>query len=122
MNQKGQYQRRILYLNKQIVVHSYTNLSSEVFSAAIVQNTEETIETDDLDLLVLFDATGSVIDKKTLMTCIKNAPRVRKYIQKMAIVGVEKMQLPFVEYVSRIAGLPVKVCSSFDEAKDWLAE
>ena len=122
MTRKGQYQRRLYHLKKKILVHNYTHLSATEFANAIVQNTEETIAADERNLLILFDAREAVIDKSVLTTCIKNAPRVRKYVNKMAIVGVLQMQLPFVEYVSRIGGLQAKVCTSFDEAKEWLAE
>jgi len=74
-------------------------------------------------VLVLSDIRGTVGSSEALAVFKASAARLKKYVRKTAVVGVEGgLRRLLLEAVSRFSGRELVAFDDVERAKDWLIE
>lgn len=116
------------YKKKEILLGDYSYITSQdEYVKVIRQATAKSIkeiktrfENPDHAVLMLIDIRNSIIGTETLSVFKENAKKIRPFIKKVAVLGIQGVRKILLESVVWFSGLDAKPFDSLEEAKDWL--
>ncbi|MCP4680401.1 MAG: hypothetical protein GY854_33935 [Deltaproteobacteria bacterium] len=100
----------------------YTRLDEDEFIKAMRHNTQENINNEERDILLLLCVEGVHASKNILKVCIELSPTLRPYTKKIAVLGLPRMQHLFVNYLVSVFTIRARAFDDETEAKNWLVE
>ncbi len=124
-NEKPPIQNREYWIKhdgKPILVHDYSGLVGDEIAETMETLTETFVSRGIYETLFLFNATDMVINRKAMKVAKKCGAKVKPYLKKFAIVGVEGVARHLTLVVDAFVGLGLRVFDSHEEAFDWLVE
>lgn len=113
-------QTLISHRGRSIVVHDYRGISDTEFPAAVRTLTAELMAEDSGSTLLLLDISGCTIFKEVLAEFKKSSTTVKTKLTRTAVVGVEGIQLFFLNVVNTYSSLGVKPFPSREAAVEYL--
>lgn len=114
--------------NKEILLGDYSNIKSQEeyvkiirqAAAKSIKEIKTRYENPDHAVLMLIDIRDSIIGTETLSIFKENAKKIKPYIKKVAVLGVNGVRKILLESIVWFSGLKAKPFDSPEEAKDWL--
>jgi hypothetical protein len=112
----------VVHKGRQVTIHDYSGIGEAEFVPTIARLTAEITGGAGRDVLLLLDITGCTISKEVLLAFKRSAAEVRPFVRDIAVVGVEGLQLFFLNVVNLYASLEVKPFATREEALDHLVK
>ncbi len=100
--------------------HSYVDFRAEQTVPAIEITVQAMYDRAEPNLLILFDARGAQFDTKTLAALKRSTPKTRHLIDKIAVIGIHPIQIAFVNFITKVFNMNIRVFDDLEKAKDWL--
>lgn len=114
--------RWIEHNGKPILLHDYSALSGGKFVDTIKVLTESIVSSNQIDTLLLIDASDSFVDKDVIAEFKKAGTRVKPQVKKIAVVGVNQVQRFFINLINQVSEVDATPFKTIEQAKNWLIE
>lgn len=113
-------QKLVVHRGKNVIVHDYQGISDEDFPLTVRQLTKELMADTTGATLLLLDITGCTISKNVLFEFKTAAVEAKAKVTKTAVVGVEGIQLFFLNIVNIYSSIGAEPRATQQEALDYL--
>ena len=110
----------IFHKGKQVTIHDYAGIGEAEFVPEILRLTADITGGAARDVLLLLDITGCTISKEVLLAFKRSATEVKPFVSRIAVVGVEGLQMFFLNVVNLYASMAVEPLPTREAALDHL--
>lgn len=115
----------ITYKNKKIYFSNYKGIKPDIYVEQIKKNTRKIIDIANKDgekLLLLNDVSNTYGSDEVLAAFKASAKDVEPVALKSAVIGLTGLQKILYSAVSAFSSLPLKACSTREDALEWLVK
>ena len=112
-----------MYKGKKILIQDVSNSKDVKFNIRTFRETESIIKQQPpKSVLLVTNVEGAVYNREAAQYLKEFSANITPYIKASATAGVTGLKRVLVQTLVKISKREIKICSSVEEAKDWLVE